>query len=1497
MKPFRNNENLLRDLVISEKPIVITVDSGACDAVCPPKSFEHTHIDVSNVDRGNTYGACGGETVTNIGCKHVRCLTGEGSIQKYDFQVGDKLTKPLLAVSKICETGKSVFFGPAPKFESFIVDDPDAFVVSNGKKTKICLANGTYGLHCHEIFDKPKETMNAVGDSSAQEEPPNSGDSRPSGEQVPEVPPPIEVQDGEAGDSFESQEEAPVKVKPNPMQPTKKQIEEHLARSHNPYRSWCDICVRASGKEDPHRHLAQQDRVIPVFVCDYAFLKSDSDPEDKITIFVLKECNSRSLFACVCPTKGTECTVAANLYLDAIQELGYKHCTIQYKNDQEPALMAVVDIVSKSRVAATLPENSPVGSSASNGAAENAVDLVKGLIRRGRLAVEHRFVSKLPLKHMSVPWLVQHVCFCHNRFSVGKDGKTPYSRSRGKDFDKALVEFGERVLYIRPHNHIGPNLNQADVRAEFGIFLGLRPISNEIYIGTPSGIKKVRTIHRVSDDKKWIIGDFESFKGLPWNFEADSAKELPAEAQLRPAVMHDPYSGDPDDQKIQQNDVDVQPRNFKIYESDLQRFGYTPDCPGCRAKLYKRGQRDHNNECRARIKSELIKTESGRRRVESAARRVIAGPRDRGAVPEPLPELDDEDRADLDLPEAAVPEAVAPEGPELYSPASPAEEEDSMSIEFLANLAYEYIKFGNHVSEVYSPPRVAKLASKVNLSPGFSLDLRENDPDDGQPWDFNIKSKRDKLRARVESERPLLLVGCPPCTAFSTLFSSNHSRMNPLDVREKIREGLRHLLFCIELYKIQVRGGRYFLHEHPWGAWSWKVPAVRALMCMSGVSTVKGHMCTHGMYVDQSDGVSRLALKATGWMSNSQHILDELNHQCTNLRENPKHYHEHADLQNGRAEQASIYPEQLCYSILRGLRMQMRELGISNEHSIGSICEDVDEHAFIQSLTDPSCEYYDDLSGKKLDPALVHAARMDEIKGILSHGVWSKCPVSECMRVTGKLPVGTRWVDINKGDDQNPNYRSRLVGREFKGKDVRDDLFAATPPLEAIRTLISLAASQRGISHDKLKKLCFIDVAKAYFHAPVKRSVYVRLPDEALETHERDGKTCGKLHYSLYGTRDAAQNWEEKYCQFLVGLGFVRGLSSPCIFHHKLRDMSLVVHGDDFTTLGVESSLKWLIAEFQKEFKIKMRGILGPDEHDSHEITLLNRVVSWTPDGIQYEADQRHVEILLDTTGYREVKGVVTPGITEPSSTVQEDDDEPLDEAAASLYRAAAARCNFLGLDRPDIQYAAKEVSRSMSKPCRGDLRKLHRLCRYLKQHPRAVFMYRHQALPDRLDVFSDSNWAGCLKTRKSTQGGATMLGQHCCKTWSSTQGIVALSSGEAEFYGIVKASSVGLGCRAMLRDMGLQMKLNVHTDAEAAKGIASRTGLGKTRHIAVHYLWVQERVRAQDLFLHKVRGTENPADLMTKHLHKEDMLKHMNTFCFAHKEGRSALTPEYEAA
>ena len=136
------------------------------------------------------------------------------------------------------------------------------------------------------------------------------------------------------------------------------------------------------------------------------------------------------------------------------------------------------------------------------------------------------------------------------------------------------------------------------------------------------------------------------------------------------------------------------------------------------------------------------------------------------------------------------------------------------------------------------------------------------------------------------------------------------------------------------------------------------------------------------------------------------------------------------------------------------------------------------------------------------------------------------------------------------------------------------------------------------------------------------------------------------------------------------------------------------------------------------------------------------------------------------------------------------------------------------------------------------------------------------------------------------------MHGSHCIKNWSSTQAIIALSSGEAEYYGVVKASSVALGCRAMARDFDYDLALHIHTDAEAAKGIAARTGLGKTRHIDVHYLWVQEKVRAGDLILHKVKGVSNPADLLTKHLTAPIMIKLMSLYGFSHADGRSALTP-----
>ena len=118
------------------------------------------------------------------------------------------------------------------------------------------------------------------------------------------------------------------------------------------------------------------------------------------------------------------------------------------------------------------------------------------------------------------------------------------------------------------------------------------------------------------------------------------------------------------------------------------------------------------------------------------------------------------------------------------------------------------------------------------------------------------------------------------------------------------------------------------------------------------------------------------------------------------------------------------------------------------------------------------------------------------------------------------------------------------------------------------------------------------------------------------------------------------------------------------------------------------------------------------------------------------------------------------------------------------------------------------------------------------------------------------------------------MLGTHLIKSWSSTQSSISLSSGEAEFYGVVKASGVSLGYQALLKDVGLALPVRVWTDSTATMGICGRQGLGKLRHVDTQCLWIQQRVRGGPVELREVNGEENPEDFFTKHLTSRDSFR-----------------------
>ena len=191
---------------------------------------------------------------------------------------------------------------------------------------------------------------------------------------------------------------------------------------------------------------------------------------------------------------------------------------------------------------------------------------------------------------------------------------------------------------------------------------------------------------------------------------------------------------------------------------------------------------------------------------------------------------------------------------------------------------------------------------------------------------------------------------------------------------------------------------------------------------------------------------------------------------------------------------------------------------------------------------------------------------------------------------------------MNKGDDVNPNYRSRLVARELKAVDKSNNsYFAPAPPLEALRTVLRSAMTRIGkhqpvwdpLAKDRIQ-ISFIDVKRAYFNAKIDSEsppVFVELPHEDADC----GVMCAQLLRHMYGTRGAADGWQEEYSTMLIGLGFVQGESCPNVFWHQAKDICCSVHGDDFTPLGASPALDWLEKELAERYEITIQPRMRPD--------------------------------------------------------------------------------------------------------------------------------------------------------------------------------------------------------------------------------------------------------------------------------------------------------------
>ena len=121
-------------------------------------------------------------------------------------------------------------------------------------------------------------------------------------------------------------------------------------------------------------------------------------------------------------------------------------------------------------------------------------------------------------------------------------------------------------------------------------------------------------------------------------------------------------------------------------------------------------------------------------------------------------------------------------------------------------------------------------------------------------------------------------------------------------------------------------------------------------------------------------------------------------------------------------------------------------------------------------------------------------------------------------------------------------------------------------------------------------------------------------------------------------------NWTTTCTNHFKELGFTVGEYSPCNLYHREREISVTVYGDDFTSTGRESDLRWMDAQLKSEFEVKTK-VRGQNPHRHvQEVMVLNRIITWTNDGIKYEPDPRHAELVVKDLGLEGGKRGMTPG-------------------------------------------------------------------------------------------------------------------------------------------------------------------------------------------------------------------------------------------------------------
>ena len=297
------------------------------------------------------------------------------------------------------------------------------------------------------------------------------------------------------------------------------------------------------------------------------------------------------------------------------------------------------------------------------------------------------------------------------------------------------------------------------------------------------------------------------------------------------------------------------------------------------------------------------------------------------------------------------------------------------------------------------------------------------------------------------------------------------------------------------------------------------------------------------------------------------------------------------------------------------------------------------------------------------------------------------------------------------------------------------------------------------------------DIASAFLNTPVdpsKSPIFVQAPRE-LQCSE---PTVWRLKRQLYGLRD-------HFSQIMIKKGMTQMKSDSCTFLRRDQNghvqLAVMAYVDDLVISGSAQMVK-----IQEEFTLKHVKFLTSE----NSVEFLGRTIKRLKNGnITMEFSQKFVDEVLKIF---EVTGkVTTTGLK--LQVLPEDQKAQCDRVIHQKHRSAVGKLLWMAQLRDDLKYPVKELSRSLTNPQDQDIKHLIHLLKYVNQTRDFVFVMEPQLpvrdqegrFPVQIVSYSDSDWAGCQKSRRSTSGSLVSVFNVNLQSTSRTQASNAHSSAE----------------------------------------------------------------------------------------------------------------------